>query len=238
MKRLPRHSQHFLRRPRLVKELLGHTSIKPVDTVIDIGAGSGVITSVLASRVSKVIAYEIDPRMAKKVRAAMTEHPHVQVIEKSFLDTTLPNDTYKIFANIPFHLSSPIIRKLTEANNPPAAIYLIVQKQFAQKLLIDTDKFTGLLGAHIAPRFTARIRKTLQRTDFWPHPAVDTVLVELLLRETPLLDTPLLPTYREFVDVCFSRQKYFATLSMGDKRPSQLTSTEWIDLFTKNHKKH
>lgn len=236
MKRLTSHSQNFLRRPRLVKELIGHTTIKPTDTVIDIGAGSGIITSALATRAGNVISYEVDPRMAKKVRENVADHPHVRIIEQSFLDAALPDDDYKIFANIPFHLSSPILRKLTESANPPAAIYLIVQKQFAQKLLIGTGRFTGLLGAHIAPLYTARIRKTLQRTDFWPHPAVDTVLVELLRRDEPLLPTAKLPAYREFVDKCFSRQKYFATLGLGDKRPSQLDTNEWVDLYLKNHR--
>jgi 16S rRNA A1518/A1519 N6-dimethyltransferase RsmA/KsgA/DIM1 with predicted DNA glycosylase/AP lyase activity len=113
MKRLDSHSQHFLRNPRFVAELVGHTSIKKSDTVYDIGAGSGVISSVLAERCQKVVAIEIEPRTAEKLRANMAGLPNVSVYEGDFLTMPLPDSPYKIFANIPFHLSSPILHKIT-----------------------------------------------------------------------------------------------------------------------------
>ena len=232
MKRLHTHSQHFLRSPALVKKLIGHSTIKKSDTVYDIGAGSGIITSALAGVSDKVVAVEYEPRTALKLKENVGEFENVTVVHGDFLSMDLPNDAYKVFANIPFHLSSPIIRKLTEADNPPEAVYLILQKQFAQKLLIGTDQFTGLLGAFIAPQFTSRIRYKMQRTDFSPQPAVDTVFLELLRRDAPLLYADAMPQYREFVERCFSRQKYFATLGV-DKRPSELTVDEWVALFSK-----
>lgn len=238
MRRLAHHSQYFLRRPSLVSELIGHTSIKKTDTVLDIGAGSGIITSALAGRSQAVISYELDPRMVQKLHENTAKFSNVQIVEKDFLQADLPADTYKVFANIPFHLSSPIMHKLTEAANPPQAIYLIVQKQFANKLLINDQRFTGLLGAQIAPRFTTRIRRTLRRTDFWPHPAVDTVLVELLLRDKPLIPAADMPAYREFVAGCYSTPKLFektpriAAHISPELKPSQLTAEQWVRLFT------
>ena len=236
MKRLDTYSQNFLRSPQLVSKLIGHSTIKKTDTVLDIGAGSGIISYSLAPRCKNVIAYELDSRLIKKLRENLADSRNVTIIQESILDTKLPSTPYKVFANIPFHLSSPIFRKLTESDNPPQAIYLIVQKQFAQKLLIDTDRFTGVLGAQVAPRFTTKIRYVLRRTDFQPAPAVDTVLVELRLRDEPLLPTTDLPRYREFVDKCFSRQKFFATLNLGDKRPSELGTQEWLRLYQKTRR--
>lgn len=233
MRRLDTYSQNFLRSPSLVNKLIGHSTIKKTDTVLDIGAGSGIISAALASRSAQVVAYEYDSRLVRKLRDNLARFDNVTIVEKDFLSADLPAEPYKVFANIPFHLSSPILRKLTEADNPPRAIYLIVQKQFAHKLLIDTDRFTGVLGAQVAPRFTTRVRYVLQRTDFQPAPAVDTVLVELRLRDDSLLPTAELPAYRAFVDKCFSRQKFFATLGLGDKRPSQLSTQEWLELYQK-----
>lgn len=238
MKRLAQHSQYFLRSPRLIKELVGHTSIKKSDTVLDIGAGSGVISSVLAMRCKQVLAYENEPRAANKLQDNMQRYENVVVIQKDFLKATLPDGTYKIFANIPFHLSSPILKKLTEADNPPVAVYLIVQKQFGQKLVIDGKHFTGQLGAMVAPLFTVRIRRKLERTDFWPHPAVDTVLVELILREQPLIGRDRMPAYRKFIADCFADPKVFGRMPKAaahvspETKPSNMLADQWVQLFS------
>lgn len=237
MKRLDSYSQYFLKSPQLIKELVGHTTIKKSDTVYDIGAGSGIISSVLAERAGKVIAVEVEPRMADKLRDNMRGLSNVTIIEKDFITMNLPTTPYKIFANIPFHLSSPIVRKITEASNPPEATYLIVQKQFGYKLVPSPDRFTAQLAILIAPLFEARIRRRLQKSDYTPSPNVDTVLLELLRRPTPLVPLELMPTYREFVTGCFSTPKLFAkapqraiNLPVGIK-PSEMSIDQWIMLF-------
>lgn len=237
MKRLAHYSQYFLRSPRLIKELVGHTNIGRSDVVYDIGAGSGVISSVLAERCKSVVSVEYEPRMAAKLRDNMAKYPNVDVREGDFLAMELPTGSYKVFANIPFHLSSPILRKLTEADNPPSAIYLVVQRQFANKLLPDSDRFTGQLGMMLGPLFAARIRKRLQRTDFWPHPNVDTVLLELIRRDQPLISPDKMPAYRQFVEKCFADPRQFAKTprkAIGlpdDIKPSQMKLVQWVELF-------
>lgn len=237
MKRLAHHSQYFLRNPRLVKELVGHSVLKRTDTVLDIGAGSGVIASVLAEACEQVIAVEYEPRTAQKLRDNMKVYSNVTVYEGDFLTMPLPEGRYSVFANIPFHLSSPILRRLTEAEYSPEAIYLIVQRQFAKKLQIDQGQFTGLLGAYIAPLYSVRIRKALKRTDFWPHPNVDTVLVELLRRPKPLLPNDKMLQYRRFVARCYESSVFFAKAPLravgipDDTRPSQMTIMQWLMLF-------
>ena len=241
MKRLAHYSQHFLRSPRLVKELIGHTSIKSGDTVYDIGAGSGVISSVLATRCQKVIAIEYEPRTAELLRKNMKDYTNVDVIEGDFLTMHFPETPYKIFANIPFHLSSAIVHKITEDKHPPTSAYMIVQKQFANKLLPDHSGFSSQLGMTIGPEFAVRIRKRLRRTDFWPHPNVDTVLLEISRRETSLLPAEKLPAYKQCLADCFSTPKKFARLPLGllevppDTKPSSLTLEQWIVLFNASH---
>ncbi len=230
MKRLHTKSQNFLRSPKLVHTLIGHSNIKKSDTVYDIGAGTGIISAALAARCKQVIAIEHDTRLIATLRDNLNRYDNVTVLQSDALTYHFPTTPYKIFANIPFHLSSPIVRALTESNNPPKAIYLIVQKQFAQKLLMDTTSFTGQIGAAITPLFSTRIRYKLQRTDFSPPPAVDTVLLEIKLRDKPLITPAKMPAYREFIEQCFSRQKYFAGLSQT-KRPSELRADEWVALF-------
>lgn len=237
MKRLANYSQYFLRSPQLIKELIGHSSVSRHDTVYDIGAGSGAISSVLAGRAKSVVAVEFEPRMATKLRDNMAQYSNVTVYEGDFLSMPLPKTAYKVFANIPFHLSSPIVRRLTQAEYPPEAIYLIVQKQFANKLLPSSDRFTGQLGMMVGPEFAVRIRRRLLRTDFFPHPNVDTVLLEMVRRPEPLIEHQRMFEYRQFIEECFSTPRLFAKAPRSaiglppDIKPSQMKLAQWVALF-------
>ena len=187
-----RLSQHFLRSPRLALVLIGHSNLKKRDLVVEIGAGSGVITSALAHRVSKVIAIEPDAATATKLRDNLKRHniTNVEVIEKDFRDFHLPDTEYKIFANPPFHLSSEIFHYLLEANNPPAAIYLILQKQFALKLLNNARHYTSQLGYELTKSYDTKIRLPLKSTDFTPPPAVPCPAIPKRSRRPPGAGSP------------------------------------------------
>lgn len=237
---MPRHheySQHFLRSPRLVAELIGHSNIRKNDTVYDLGAGSGVISAVLARRCKKVVAVEVERQALAKLRQNVDNLENVTIVEKDILQLPTLDEPYKIFANIPFSLSAEIVRKFTEAPTPPKSMYLITQKQFARKLVPGSDHFTSQLSAEIGPSFTVRIRKPLRKTDFTPPPAVDTVLLEIKQRETPLIAPEEMESYKEFVELCFTRQKYFISLEKDkaglspELRPSQLTIEQWVRLY-------
>jgi 23S rRNA (adenine-N6)-dimethyltransferase len=238
MKRLDNYSQHNLRGQDFIKELIGHTNIKPTDLVYDIGAGTGAITAALAQKAKFVVAIEFEPIAAEKLRENMEGHyANVDVIEGDFLEIPLPNKPYKIFSNIPFHLSSPIIHKITEDEHPPVAAYLIVQRQFANKLLPNYDGFTGALGMMVGPTFGVRIRRPLKRSDYTPPPAVDTVLIEIKKRDEPFIPLTDMPKYRKFVEGCFSDPKIFTKtprskvgLPEGIK-PSEMKLHQWVDLF-------
>lgn len=234
MARYHTFSQHFLRSPRLVAELIGHSNVRKNDVVYDLGAGSGTITSVLARRCKHVIAVEIESQALQKLRRNVGAVDNVTIVEKDVLQLELPRVPYKIFANIPFHLSSAIVRKFTETANPPKSMYLITQKQFARKLVPGDDHFTSQLSAEMGPWFTVRIRKTLRKTDFTPPPAVDTVLLEIKPREHALISNTNHTRYRDFVARCFNDQKYFTRLKKpfsAELRPSQLTLEQWVALY-------
>ena len=178
--RNPTLSQHFLKSPRLALVLIGHSNLKKRDLVVEIGAGSGVITSALSYRVRQVIAVEPDHVTAEKLRENLKkrEIKNVTVVEKDFLEMDLPEEPYKVFSNPPFHLSSAIVHKLIESDNPPEAFYLILQKQFALKLLNTDRHYTSQLGLKLIQSYNTKIKLPLKATDFTPPPAVPTVLFE------------------------------------------------------------
>ena len=131
------------------------------------------------------------------------------------------------------------VRKLTNNNemHAPRSIYLIVQKQFAQKLVPSDRHFTSQLGAQLAPWWQTRIRRPLRRTNFTPPPAVDTVLLELKPQSEPLLSTLERDKYQSFVAKCYASQKVFAAVPRAkasinpERKPSELTPEEWVRLY-------
>jgi hypothetical protein len=189
-----RLDQNFLRSPKLALFLIGHSSIKKRDLVIDIGAGSGVITSALAKRCKKVIAVEKDAETAKRLRENLARQniSNVEIFEGDFREMKLPDEPYKVFANPPFSLSAEVFYKLLnlenldgkickkegEAPRRPEAIYLILQKQLALKLIITERHYMSQLGRLLAEDYATRIRLPLKPTDFTPPPKVPTVLFE------------------------------------------------------------
>lgn len=177
------YSQHFLKSPKLALFLIGHSNIKKRDLVLDIGAGSGVITAALAKRSKQVIAIEADHETAEKLRKNMAKYDNVKVVECDFMDFELPDVEYKIFANPPFSISSQILHKLDEAPNPPKAIYLVLQKQFALKMLNSDRHYTSQLGKQLFVNYAPRIRLPMRSDYFTPPPAVPTVLMEFKRRE-------------------------------------------------------
>jgi 16S rRNA A1518/A1519 N6-dimethyltransferase RsmA/KsgA/DIM1 with predicted DNA glycosylase/AP lyase activity len=238
MKRQHTLSQNFIRRPNLVRELIRFTNLKSTDTVYDFGAGSGVISSVLAETVEKVVAIEFEPRTVELLRINMEKYDNVEVIKGDAIKIPLPSSPYKIFANIPFHLSSPIIHRFINSPNAPQAAYLITQKQFGKKLVAtDTTHFTGQLGMIIGAEYEVKILRPLKRTDFWPHPAVDTVFIGFVKRKESLVEPKRLKAYQTFTEECFSDPKKLAKMplevinALPGISPSRLHLNQWIELF-------
>jgi len=249
MKRSVRLSQNFLRNPKLIEQLVNGSTINANDTVLDIGAGSGSITSVLAGHAGKVIAYETDERLAANLIAKYVVQPEVQIVMGDFLTSPLPTEPYKVFANIPFSLTSDIVRKLLDGFNPPTDAYLIMQREAALKFGGEVKK-QSLFSILHGPWFEMVIAHEFKAADFAPLPKVKIVLLWIHQREAALVNASDSETYRDLVTYLFnhanpnilpSLQKLFpskqfeiAETALSGKivaKPSQLELHDWITLF-------
>ena len=236
MARKHRISQNFLRSPRIALMLVGHSNIRKRDFTLDIGAGSGVFTYALSKKSAQVLAIEFDRETFKKLQNNTKKLENVEVLCADFLRFNLSKlpKNYKVCANIPFHLSSPIIQKLTNAKNSPKSIYLILQKQFARKLIVSDKNFTSALGVKIFPFFESKIKKPLQKSDFTPPPAIETVFFEMKRRETPLISKEEQPIFNDFIEKMFAVPEFYkknCQPKFKTKKPSELKSEEWLEIW-------
>lgn len=216
--------------------LVGHSNIRKRDFTLDIGAGSGVFAYALSKKSAQVLAIEFDRETFKKLQNNTKNLKNVEVLCADFLRFNLSKlpKNYKVCANIPFHLSSPIIQNLTNAQNSPKSIYLILQKQFARKLIVSDKNFTSALGVKIFPFFESKIKKPLQKSDFTPPPAIETVFFEMKRRETPLISKEEQPIFNDFIEKMFAVPEFYkknCQPKFKTKKPSELKGEEWLEIW-------
>jgi 23S rRNA (adenine-N6)-dimethyltransferase len=190
------------------------STIEPSDTVYEIGAGDGIITAALARSAGHVVAIEKDPELVRNLRERCRLFHNVEIVEKDFLACSFGTSEYKIFANIPYNLTSRIVRNILYEQSNLRESYLILQKEAARK-------FSGcpketLVSILAKPFFEFRILYQLRRTDFWPVPNVDSVLLVIKRRERPLIAVGDVPAYREFVRYGYGRWKPNLKLAFKD----------------------
>jgi len=174
-------SQNFLTSAATIRRLLGLTSITPDDRVIEIGPGRGHITRELLGVCRRVDAYELDPALFDKLQSRFTGAGNLHLYNRDFLNVQLPSDdAYKVFANIPFNLTSEIIRKLTTAVNPPVEAWLVLEKGAAKRFMGLPAETGASLG--LKPFFDLETLYHFRREDFHPMPAADAVLLHLKRR--------------------------------------------------------
>lgn len=196
------YAQNFLKSRSLVERLLDRCDIGPDDVVYEIGPGRGIITECLAQRCRKVIAVEKDPALVSALRSRFAGTASIKIHEGDFLEYCLPRSPYKVFANIPFNITSAIVTRLTMASIPPDDTYLIMQKEAAEKFL--GEPCESLYSLLLKPCFALKLLHRFKRSDFAPGPRVDVVMLRLSKRGPPLLSRAEMPLFRDFVVYSFT----------------------------------
>lgn len=247
-----KYSQNFLTSTKLIEDILIKVPSNNIDTVVDIGAGKGIITEVLARKYKKVLAYEIDSKLVQELKLKFQNNPSIEIVNKDFRTTTLPEkEKWCVFANIPFFLTADIIKKLVNASNLPQNISIFVQQEAAKKFLGSPFGKETLQSLLIKPFYEGQILYHCKKTDFSPVPQVQIVVMNLHLRATPAIARSDIPAYRDFIVfaitgwfkniqhmlekfVTYNKAKqiaHTAKISMMAK-PTDLDFESWLRLFT------
>lgn len=241
-------AQNFLRDSRTVRSMMAESSIGRADTVYEIGPGRGIITAELARIAKKVIAVEMDPALVHYLRRRFREAGNIEIVEGDFLEYRIPDEEYKIFANIPFNRTADMMRKILFGSPTPIEAYLVMQKEAAEKYCgrPKETQFSTLAK----PMFNIQIMRQLRRVDFAPVPSVDVVFLQVEKRPSPLIMAEDISLYRQFVRYGFRRWKKNLKLTFKpvftygqwkrmakelgfavDVRPSELPFEQWLGLF-------
>ncbi len=207
--------QNFLVNPEALDIILEAGELTDTDTVIEIGAGLGCLTEVLARRAKHVIAVEVDELLYKALAARFgvackpklaiqkSTDSHIQLLNadilKLELDSLLSNDTetvrygrgdlaptVKVIANLPYSITTPILWKLLDHHKQIHSCVLMMQREVAERIVAEPGgKDYGALTIGVAYRTDATLIATLSPENFYPAPKVDSALLKLTMRENP-----------------------------------------------------
>ena len=218
---LPR-SRHFLRSRSLAAAIVAGADISPRDLVVDIGAGSGRLTAELARVARRVVAIELDSRLAAGLRNRWS---NVHVVAGDALEVALPDEPFRVVANIPFaHTSDLLHRLLDEPTLPLVRADLIVEWGVAVKRgLPAPSSVSGILWGAF---HELRVERKLPASAFDPPPACDAGVLVATRRARPLIPAAELPAYRRFVADAFRRGH-----RIGGALPRDLDAHQWAERY-------
>ncbi|MCA9371562.1 rRNA adenine N(6)-methyltransferase family protein [Candidatus Woesebacteria bacterium] len=231
----------------LVAKLVRNSLIDTNDTVLEIGAGTGIITRELVRRAKHVIAVEIDPNLVTLLRREFRHVSNLSIIHHDILTYRLPEGQYKVFANIPFSIEGKIIRKLVRAKYPPIDSYLVMRRDLAMRL--GGLSHESMFSIMYKPWYAFCPFHRFNGTDFVPHVKIQAVLFRALQRKHPLLPLVEQKLYHRFVrqgftggkKIDYNLKKVFTHTQLKllaqkygfdrKSKPSVLTLNQWLKIY-------
>ncbi len=223
-----RLGQNFTVNSDLLRSLVSHASLTKDDVVLEVGAGLGFLTQLLSRECKKVLAVEVDPKLARILKEQLHSLQNVDIIKGDILKVSI-SPFNKVVSAPPYSISSPLLFRLLESKFDWAV--LILQKEFAERLAASVgSKDYGRLTVTIYYRADVELLDYVPRTMFYPSPDVDSLMVRLKPREPPF-QVEDEETFFELVRTLFTqRNKKVRNALIPFLRKREITGKEAVEL--------
>jgi 16S rRNA (adenine1518-N6/adenine1519-N6)-dimethyltransferase len=202
--------QNFLVEPACLRKVLTAAELQGDEQVLEIGAGLGSLTVLLAQNAKEVLAIEIDQKLFPALQEALAPYANVKTIHGDILnldlDGLLHDQDFVVVANIPYYITSAIIRKLLEANKRPSRMILTIQKEVAERIIARDGKMS-LLALSVQVYGKPELVATIPAGAFYPAPDVDSAVLKLTLYEKPLIQEQNLDLFFKLAQAGFSQKR-------------------------------
>ncbi|AGB40101.1 dimethyladenosine transferase [Halobacteroides halobius DSM 5150] len=180
--------QNFLVDGNILRNIVGVADITKDDTVVEIGPGIGSLTQQLAKEAGEVIAVELDDRLIPVLEDTLAEYDNVKIKHGDALEVDfdqLAGKNYKVVANLPYYITTPIVMRLLEEDFSVDKIVVMVQKEVAERMVASPEdgKDYGVLSIGVQYHTAANIAFNVPSSVFIPQPRVDSAVVSLTVRE-------------------------------------------------------
>ncbi len=181
--------QHWLFDKPTLQTIVDTAGINADEAILEIGPGRGSLTELLAQKAKQVFAIEKDTDLISGLKTIFALQKNVQIIEDDILGfnlTKLPKD-YKVVANIPYYLTSALIRTLLESTNPPSSMTLLIQKEVAQSIVAEPGQMS-VLAISVQLYARPQIISIVTKDKFHPPPKVDSAIISIVRQNKLTID--------------------------------------------------
>lgn len=202
--------QNFLFEQNALEKVLAAADLDPDEPILEIGAGVGSLTRLLAARVQRVVAVELDRQLLPALREVVGTRRNVRIIEGDILRLQLGDlmgpAPYSVVANIPYQITSLLIRKLMEEPRPPSKVVLTVQREVAQRVVAEPGEMSLLaLGVQVYGR--PSIVGSIGAGAFYPPPKVSSAILRIDRRGQPLAGPEEMDRLFELARAAFEQRR-------------------------------
>lgn len=242
--------QNFLIDRQVLEQISSAARLKSSDHVIEIGSGPGVLSQHLAPKCGHLTSLEIDPGFINPWKELMKDYPNAEIIRTDVLDYIPADRPYQLIANIPYSITSPILRHFlrNQVVRRPETIVLMIQKEVAERIC--SEKKPTLLSWEIRIFGVPEIICKAPPESFFPPPKVDSAVLKISLHDTPLIPAEQQEGYFQLLERAYKqpRKTLLNNLSAawgkevaravleksqldGGRRPHQLSREEWLRIL-------
>lgn len=200
--------QNFLISDKVLERIVDAGALTPNDIVLEVGPGLGHLTHELAAKAGEVIAVEIDRGLIQRLREVFEGVDNVSFVEQDVLKLN-PDDIvgprpYKVIANLPYYITSPVLRHFLEESRAPSILVVMVQREVAQRIMAPSGDL-NLLAISVQIYGQPRIVTRVPASSFYPRPNVDSAVIKVEVYDTPRISAPA--------------EKFFKVVSAGFAMP-------------------
>ncbi len=244
--------QHFLINEEVLRAIVASADIQPEDHILEIGPGIGILTRELIQQAGKVTAIELDHRLIPLLKKFISAHQvtnqpinQLTIIEGNALQTPFPTEPYKVVANIPYHITSPLLRNaFLESPRTPTSMTLLIQWEVAKKICDENNRgmLTILVGLFGAPSLLFKVPPSA----FLPPPEVDSAVLHIESFPEPRADRDTIEKIFQLTKIGFGQKRKMLRNTIGKmengmamlaktgidpmRRPETMNIDEWIAL--------
>ena len=226
--------QNFLQDPQALEDIVSAAEIQQTDTVLEIGPGLGSLTRYLAVSAREVVAVELDENLILPLKDVLTPYQNVRLIQGDILKLSpkdlISEDDYLVVANIPYYITSAVIRHLLESELKPRRIVLTIQKEVAQRICAQPGHLS-LLALSVQVYGQPRIAVHIPANAFFPAPKVDSAVLVVDIFSVPKVKENNLDRFFKLIKAGFSQKR--KTLRNSLSSGLHISTTNAAELLTR-----